>query len=164
MSKNKTIHPQIGTKNLPEGLTHTSVTFTRRSAIAADPKNGIKAAPAEKMTDNVVQIVENAEGIKAYSELLEKHHGGDGITRLAQHVNENLRKRATAAARGCDTEAEARKLLNRGIFAASTGPSAAKQQVKTFEAFQSAYLSENGEAPGPLEISKFYAELAKAVA
>jgi len=164
MSKNKTIHPQIGTKNLPEGLTHTSVTFTWRAAVKADAKNGVKAADAIKLTDNVIQLVTNGEGLKVFGELLEKHHGGEATARTAEHVNENLRKRATAAARGCDTEAEARKLLNRGIFAASTGPSAAKQQVKTFEAFQSAYLSENGEAPGPMEISLFYAELAKAVA
>jgi sensor domain CHASE-containing protein len=81
---------------------------------------------------------------------------------VAQHINENMRRKAAQACRGETDEAKARKLLERGIMAASTGPSVERQQVKTFEAFQAAYLAEHGEAPGPMAIAEFYTALAKA--
>ena len=157
MSKAKTIHPQLKTKKLPDGLRHVSMTCQYKPAVKADPKNGIKAAAAIKITENVIQLVETGEGLKVFGELLEKHSGGVATTRVAQHVNENLRKKGSQAIKACDTEAEARELLRNGLFVASTGPSEAKQQVKTFEAFQSAYVAEHGDKD-PVAFAKAVAE------
>jgi hypothetical protein len=109
--KPKTIHPQIKTRNMPEHTRHVPITLTWKSAVKADAKNGIKAAPRIKITGKVLQFDEDAAGFKAAADLQEKHLGGVGVTRNMQHLNENWRKKASQACRSADTEAEALILL-----------------------------------------------------
>jgi hypothetical protein len=162
MSKPKAVHAQAP-KELPDGMFRRSVTFTRAPKIAADVKNGVKAADAVKWDEEIIQFAENGEGLKVALEILEEAYG-DGPREVVRMVNQEIKVMVTGAATVArePNEKKARSLLRNAIPRGKKPTSQAKIQQKTFATLCATYEAKHGKAPGNAEISQIYAELAKA--